>query len=137
MHGILIYLFSYMLYSLGLQIRWQSLITGCALKNLLFPDLIVVVLTVDEQQYDLFGVVCSDSESDKEWELLESYLTQTKFVHSSPQSMARTKQTKQGGHQVDLLEENHWQDSVLHLPNHKVTYWKAILNWKKQRTYIQ
>ena len=50
-------------------------------------------LTVDEQKYDLFGIVCSDSESDNEWELLESYLTQTKFVNSSSQSMARTKQT--------------------------------------------
>ena len=50
-------------------------------------------LTVDEQKYDLFGIVCSDSESDNEWELLESYLTQTKFVNSSPQSIARTKQT--------------------------------------------
>ena len=49
-------------------------------------------LTVDEQKYDLFGIVCSDSKSDNEWELLESYLTQTKFVNSSPQSMARTKQ---------------------------------------------
>ena len=50
-------------------------------------------LTVDEQEYDLFGIVCSDSESEDEWELLESYLTQTKFVNSSSQSMARTKQT--------------------------------------------
>ena len=50
-------------------------------------------MTVDEQKYDLFGIVCSDSESDNEWELLESYLTQTKFVNSSSQSMARTKQT--------------------------------------------
>ena len=50
-------------------------------------------LTVDEQKYDLFGIVCSDSESDNEWELLESYLTQTKFVNSSSQSMARTQQT--------------------------------------------
>ena len=49
-------------------------------------------MTVDEQKYDLFGIVCSDSESDNEWELLESYLTQTKFVNSSSQSMARTKQ---------------------------------------------
>ena len=49
-------------------------------------------LTVDEQKYDLFRIVCSDSKSDNEWELLESYLTQTKFVNSSPQSMARTKQ---------------------------------------------
>ena len=50
-------------------------------------------LTVNEQKYGLFGIVCSDSESDNEWELLESYLTQTKSVSSSPQSMARTKQT--------------------------------------------
>ena len=50
-------------------------------------------LTVDEQKYDLFGIICSDSESENEWELLESYLTQTKFVNSSSQSMARTKQT--------------------------------------------
>ena len=50
-------------------------------------------MTVDEQQYDLFGIICSDSESENEWELLESYLTQTKFVNSSSQSMARTKQT--------------------------------------------
>ena len=49
-------------------------------------------LTVDEQKYNLFGIVCSDSKSDNEWELLESYLTKTKFVNSSPQSMARTKQ---------------------------------------------
>ena len=49
-------------------------------------------LTVDEQKYDLFGIVCSDSKSDNEWELLESYLTQTKFMNSSSQSMARTKQ---------------------------------------------
>ena len=49
-------------------------------------------LTVDEQKYNLFGKVCSDSESDNEWELLESYQTQTKFVNSSSQSMARTKQ---------------------------------------------
>ena len=50
-------------------------------------------LTVDEQEYDLFGVVCSDSENDDEWELLESYLTQVKTINSSSQSMARTKQT--------------------------------------------
>ena len=49
-------------------------------------------LTVDEQKYNLFGIVCSDSKSNNEWELLESYPTQTKFVNSSPQSMARTKQ---------------------------------------------
>ena len=49
-------------------------------------------LTVDEQKYGLFGIVCSDSESDNEWELLESYLTQTKSMNSSSQSMARTKQ---------------------------------------------
>ena len=95
-------------------------------------------LTVDEQKYDLFGIVCSDSESDNEWELLESYLTQTTFVNSSSQSMARTKQTwlekQQGGHQVDLPEENHWRGSVLQLPVHKVIYWKVTLNWKRQRT---
>ena len=50
-------------------------------------------LTVDEQRYDLLGIVYSDSESDNEWELLESYLTQTKIVNSSSQPMARTKQT--------------------------------------------
>ena len=50
-------------------------------------------LTVDEKEYDLFGVVCSDSENDDEWELLESYLTQVKTINSSSQSMARTKQT--------------------------------------------
>ena len=49
-------------------------------------------LTVDEQKYNLFGIVCSDSKSDNEWELLESYLIQTKFVNSFSQSMARTKQ---------------------------------------------
>ena len=50
-------------------------------------------MTVDEQRYDLLGIVYSDSKSDNEWELLESYLTQTKIVNSSSQPMARTKQT--------------------------------------------
>ena len=50
-------------------------------------------LTIDESEYDLFGVVYSDSENDDEWELLETYLTQIKTINSSSQSMARTKQT--------------------------------------------
>ena len=49
-------------------------------------------LTVNDELHELYGIVCSDSESEDD-NLLESYLTQTKTVRSPSQSMARTKQT--------------------------------------------
>ena len=93
-------------------------------------------LTVNEQKYNLFGIICSDSESDDEWELLESYLIQTKFVNSSSQSMARTTQMarKATGWPPGRSEENHWRGLVLQLPIRKVIYWKVTLNWKRQQT---
>ena len=50
------------------------------------------ILTVNDELHELYGIVCSDSESEDD-NLLESYLTQTKTVRSPSQSMARTKQT--------------------------------------------
>ena len=49
-------------------------------------------LTVNDELYELYGIICSDSENEDD-SVLESYLTQTKTVCSPSQSMARTKQT--------------------------------------------
>ena len=86
------YLFSYMLYSVEIVDKMAVADDRSCFNKLTLFGFNYCCLTVDEQNYDLFGIVCSDSESDNEWELLESYLTQTKSVNSSPQSMARMKQ---------------------------------------------
>ena len=71
-------------------------------------------LTVNDELHELYGIVCSDSESEDD-NALESYLIQTKIICSPSQSMARTKQTARESQREEpqgiQLEEFHWRDS--------------------------
>ena len=74
------------------RIRMSRFNNRSSYNDLLLFGVNHYVLTVNDELHELYGIVCSDSESEDD-NLLESYLTQTKTVRSPSQSMARTKQT--------------------------------------------
>ena len=63
------HLFSYVLYSLYSDDCSKMAVTDnrSCFNELTLSGFNCCCLTVNEQKYGLFGIVCSDSESDNEW----------------------------------------------------------------------